>query len=116
MKSDLNEIFNEFARALVGTITSDRAIAFPAQLPREGLDGSVESLKIVDLYLQFVHTHRKEISPAEWHTTVLWCGAYIGEVIRQAREGDSSRRGNSDRGQSEHQRGRMSRKQSNGRR
>ena len=24
----------------------------------------------------------------EWYATVLWCGAYVGEVIRHAREGE----------------------------
>jgi hypothetical protein len=84
--SDLNEIFNEFARAFVGTVTSDREIAFPHELQRDSLDGTLESLLIVDQYLKYVHLHRRKVDPLAWDTTVLWGGAYVGEVIRHARE------------------------------
>jgi hypothetical protein len=82
--SDLNEIFNEFARAFVGKVKDDREIAFPAKLPRHLLDGTVESLHLVDKYLTYLHKNRKKISEDEWHITVLRAGAYLGEVIRHA--------------------------------
>jgi hypothetical protein len=83
--SEIDEIFNEFARAFVGTITSDRDVAFSERLAREELDGSLDSLKLVDEYLQLVHEGRAKLQPLEWETTVLWCGAYVGEVIRHLR-------------------------------
>jgi hypothetical protein len=82
--SDVDDIFNEFACAFVGTIRADREVAFPSRLPRRQLDGSVDSLKVVDRYLAYVHKHRSRVPAPEWHTTVLWAGAYVGEVIRHA--------------------------------
>ncbi len=82
--SDLDSIFNEFARAFVGTVTDEYEVAFPAHLPRAQLDGTVESLHIVDDYLAYVHKHRKRLSDQDWHFTVLRAGAYVGEVIRHA--------------------------------
>jgi hypothetical protein len=86
--TDINDILNQFARAFVGTVTSDREIALPEALVRDDLDGTLESLHTVDRYLQELHTHRHELTPLTWDTTVLWCGAYVGEVIRHTREGD----------------------------
>lgn len=85
---ELNEIFNQFARAFVGTITSDREIALPHLLPREVLDGTLQSLLLVDEYLNHIHRQRATISMQEWDTTVLWGGAYVGEVVRHTREGE----------------------------
>jgi hypothetical protein len=80
--SKLNDVFNEFARAFVGSIEDDREIAFPDQLSRDQLDGSLDSLHHVDRYLDYVHAHRDELTDSEWHTTVLRAGAYVGEVVR----------------------------------
>jgi hypothetical protein len=49
--SKLNDIFNQFGRAFVGTITSDREVAFPSELPRDRLNGTLDSLLQVDRYL-----------------------------------------------------------------
>jgi len=85
--SELDSMFNEFARAFVGTVTTDHEIAFPEHLRREDLDGSVESLHVVDEYLAFLHENRERIAVDERRSTVLWGGAYVGEVIRHARVG-----------------------------
>jgi hypothetical protein len=82
--AELDEIFNEFARAFVGTIVTDKEVAFPEMLSRDELDGSLDSLKLVDQYLEHLHESRQVIDEAAWHTTVLWAGAYVGEVIRNA--------------------------------
>lgn len=82
--AEMDDIFNEFARAFVGTINSDKEIASPERLPRDDLDGSLDSLKLVDQYLEHLHQNRKRIDPDAWYTTVLWAGAYVGEVIRHA--------------------------------
>ena len=63
-------------------------MALPKELPRHLLDGSLDSLHVVDAYLAKVHRQRRSISEIEWETTVLWGGAYVGEVIRHQREGD----------------------------
>jgi hypothetical protein len=80
----INAIFNEFARAFVGTIKDEKEIAFPGSIDRKLLNGSVESLHEVDRYLDKLHALRPELLPEEWHITVLRAGAYLGEVIRNA--------------------------------
>jgi len=82
--TDLNTIFNEFARALVGTVKLDGDVASPDRLPVALLDGSLESLHRVDEYLKYLHEHRDGISQLEWDLTLLRAGAYVGEVIRHA--------------------------------
>jgi hypothetical protein len=88
--AEIDEIFNEFAQAFVGVIRVDREIAFPRELARERLDGTLSSLKLVDEYLDYVHRNRKKVSDDEWYVTVLWCGSYVGEVIRHTRKGEFS--------------------------
>jgi hypothetical protein len=78
----LDEMFNEFARAFIGEIISDRDVAFPNRLPRQKLDFSLASLHQVDRYLTYVHKKHRKLSDADWSKTVLWGGAYVGEVIR----------------------------------
>jgi hypothetical protein len=82
--SELDEIFNEFARAFVGVVQDGKEIAFPGELKRDLLDGSVESLHEVDRYLGRLHEKQEEIAEEEWPITLLRAGAYVGEVIRHA--------------------------------
>lgn len=82
--SDLNSIFNEFARAFVGTVTDGNEVAHANLLDREQLDGSLDSLHVVDAYLSALHSRRDTIGEREWHLTVLRAGAYVGEVIRHS--------------------------------
>jgi hypothetical protein len=79
---DLDETFREFALAFIGKTSVDRDIAMPRRLLRAALDGRHGGLKVVDEYLTQLHERHQEIAEAEWHTTVLWAGAYVGEVIR----------------------------------
>jgi hypothetical protein len=80
--SELNDIFYDFACAFMGTLEDEREVGFPDKLRREDLDGSIESLRVVDDYLSYVHANAERLSDEEWSTTVLWAGAYVGEVIR----------------------------------
>lgn len=91
MPEDLNGIFNQFARAFVGTLKDKQDVAFATVLNRKRLDGSVESLHEVDRYLDYLHEHRSEIEDEEWRITVLRAGAYLGEVIRHAAPGGEFR-------------------------
>jgi hypothetical protein len=86
-QSELDEIFEQFAQAFLGKFTDATPIAFATQLKREGLDFSHESLHLVDRYLAHLHKHKKKISDADWNSTVLYAGAYTGEVIRRATGG-----------------------------
>lgn len=86
-QSELDEIFGQFSQAFLGKLKGATPIAFAAQLAREELDYSQESLKLVDEYLSHLHKHKKKISDADWESTVLYAGAYMGEVIRRATNG-----------------------------
>ena len=86
--SDLDGIFREFALAFVGKLHgAEGEIAWPERLRRTDLDGTLASLKVVDEYLETLHQQQDEIAEAAWHTTVLWGGAYVGEVIRHETDG-----------------------------
>ncbi len=80
--SEIDDIFCEFAAAFAGALKDAKPICFSKQLQRDALDLSLESLKCVDAYLGYLHRHKNEIVEDEWHSTVLYAGAYVGEVIR----------------------------------
>lgn len=80
---NVNDIFEEFARAFVGRIKSDGEIAYPKKLDRSKLDFSLPSLKILDSYLAYLHKYVRSLSADEGNKSVLWGGAYLGEVIRR---------------------------------
>jgi hypothetical protein len=78
----LDEMFNEFARAFIGSVISDHDVAFSNRLPRQKLDLSLASLHHVDHYLTHIHKKRRKLTESDWSKIVLWGGAYVGEVIR----------------------------------
>jgi len=80
--TELQSIFAEFAEACVGKVKGDGDIAYPNKLKRKSLDYSTASLKEIDAYLEFLF-NKKGFSDREYSNTVLWCGAYVGEVIRR---------------------------------
>jgi hypothetical protein len=80
---DVNDIFADFAAYFAGQQSTDGEIAHPDQLDRSRLDGSLDSLRIVDAYLAFLHSNRPEEMTDDWARAMLWGGAYLGEVIRR---------------------------------
>ncbi len=80
--AEIDDVFHEFAGAFAGAFKDAKPICFPAQLRRDELDLSLASLKHVDEYLLYLHRRKDELDPAQWHSTVLYGGAYVGEVIR----------------------------------
>jgi hypothetical protein len=80
---DINSIFSEFAEAFVGIVISDGDIAFADELDREKLDYTLESLIDVDTYFSYVRENIQEVSDRELDNTMLWGGAYVGEVIKK---------------------------------
>ena len=79
----INDIFEQFALVFVGQFRGDGEIAFTGKLDRSRLDFSLESLQTVDSYLAYLHGRRQFPSENELQVTVLWGGAYLGEVIRR---------------------------------
>lgn len=80
--AEIDDIFHEFAAAFAGAFNNSKPICFPDKLQRDKLDLSFESLKIVDSYLLYLHCHNQELEDDEYQGTVLYGGAYVGEVIR----------------------------------
>lgn len=80
--AEIDDTFNEFAAAFAGAFRDSKPICFPERLDRGQLDLSLASLKVVDAYLAYLHRHNTRLKAAEWQSTVLYGGAYVGEVIR----------------------------------
>lgn len=80
--AEMDRIFQQFAAAFVGAIDDAKPICFPEQLNRDELDLTLESLQHVDDYLEYLHRHNHKLIDTEWQSTVLYGGAYVGEVIR----------------------------------
>jgi len=79
----VNDGFEQFAAAFVGEPHLDEEIAHPENLSRNALDFSLESLKHVDAYLSVLHERRPQRMGRDWVNTILWGGAYVGELIRR---------------------------------
>ncbi|MEM1292917.1 MAG: hypothetical protein AAGH67_15740, partial [Cyanobacteria bacterium P01_H01_bin.162] len=82
--AEIDNVFREFAAAFAGAFKDTNLICFPEKLDRSELDLSHDSLKIVDNYLLYLHRHKEQLDVTEWDSTVLYGGAYVGEVIREA--------------------------------
>lgn len=82
--SEINDIFHDFAANFAGRNKDANPICFSEKLSRDQLDLSLASLKLVDAYLLYVHQHQHELNDDEWASTVLYGGAYVGEVMRSA--------------------------------
>ncbi|GEA11127.1 hypothetical protein [Alteromonas sp. KUL49] len=85
---NLSGIFSTFAKLCAGEIKDESDIAGADQLNRSGLDYSLDSLKLLDSYLLSVHQKISSFPQKELENTVLWCGAYVGEVITRTAKGD----------------------------
>ena len=57
-------------------------IPFAENLDRSALDGSIDSLQVVDDYLSFVQANLEHLTDSEYNNLALRCGGYVGECIR----------------------------------
>jgi penicillin V acylase-like amidase (Ntn superfamily) len=80
--NQLNEIFHTFAGLFIGAVSDDSDIAVPEKLNRKDLDFSIVSLKEVNEYLKHILNNLDKIPNKQLENTVLWGGAYLGEVIK----------------------------------
>jgi hypothetical protein len=78
----LNSTFRQFAHMFLGRTHVDEDIPFAHTLDRASLDGSIESLTIVDRYLAHVQSRLDSLTEKEYSNIALRCGAYVGECIR----------------------------------
>ncbi len=83
--SELNPIFQDFSDRFVGRIRAANDIVLPKKLSRFALNYSIESLVHVDEYLAAVRADVSQLDQfqTELNNTMLWGGAYVGEVLRK---------------------------------
>lgn len=78
----LNSTFRQFALMFLGRAHVDEDIPFAETLDRKALDGSIESLPLVDSYLSHVQSKLSTLTSKQYNDVALRCGAYVGECIR----------------------------------
>ena len=69
---------------LVGGGCADEEIVLPERLDRSKLDFSVDSLQVVDQYLNDVHDNEHTVVGLSLLTTIWATAVYVGEIIRRA--------------------------------
>jgi hypothetical protein len=78
----MNSNFRQFALMFLGRAHVDEDIPFAETLDRPALDGSIESLTVVDRYLTQVQSNLASLTDKQHNNVALRCGAYVGECIR----------------------------------
>ncbi len=81
--SALDDQIAEVANFFAGRIVGDTDVLHPEALDRRRLDFSLESLKAVDEWLEHLYAAGVNPNSREAAETVIWAGAYVGEVIRR---------------------------------
>jgi hypothetical protein len=79
----LDDMFSQFAEAFLGNMEGDGDIAYRTTLNASVLHYSLESLEEVDRYLKTLYKEKISDSGIEYQNVIVWCGAYVGEVIRR---------------------------------
>jgi hypothetical protein len=79
----LDKMFSQFAEAFLGNMAGDGDIPFREKLNLPALNYSLSSLNDVDHYLKYLYSKSIDTSSIEYQNVVVWCGSYIGEVIRR---------------------------------
>jgi hypothetical protein len=69
---------------LVGGGPADEDIVLPGRLDRSRLDFSLESLEVIDQYLNDVHDNDQTVVGLSLLTTIWATALYVGEIIRRA--------------------------------
>jgi len=79
----LDDMFGQFAEAFLGNMVGEGDIPLRGNLDTSKLNYSASSLNIVDDYLNVLYNNGSELSDLEYQNVIVWCGAYVGEVIRK---------------------------------
>ena len=79
----MDDHFEQFAEGFIGNMEGDGDIPFRDKLNSQALDYSLSSLNEVNQYLKFLHQRMFNDARPEYQHVVVWCGAYVGEVIRK---------------------------------
>lgn len=82
VQSELDAQMKEVAEFFSGKIRGDHDVLFAKRLARDKLDLSVDSVRAVDEWVDVLRTHKVTSDSAEAAESLVWAGAYVGEVIR----------------------------------
>ena len=69
----------------IGTLITqeDAVMPFYKSLDYEKLDFSLDSLNLLDDYLEMVRKNKKKLTQEQLMRVIIRCGSYLGEVIRK---------------------------------
>jgi hypothetical protein len=81
--SVLDEQMQEVADFFTGRIKGEHEILCPEALNRKALEFSLESLRVVDSWLERLYQEGADPGSQEAAESIVWSGAYVGEVIRR---------------------------------
>jgi len=83
LDTELKSVIDFYARVLAGQAGPELGMACAESLERELLDYSLESLHVIDRYLQGVHGAQDGILTIAYANTIIGTAIYVGEVIRR---------------------------------
>ncbi len=83
MGYDIVSLVPSFCNALTGRGRVQGGLPFPNRLNQAAMDYSLESLRVLDQYLDFLHAHARGIQDQQYTNVVLAAGCYVGEVMRR---------------------------------
>ena len=83
MSFDMISRLDDMSDVFLGNADVPGGIAFPEALNRTALDYSLESLHLLDKYLDVLHRRANEIEDETYTNTVVGAGSYLGEVVRR---------------------------------
>lgn len=78
---DLDIMMPAYADVFVGSEVASFDIPNREKLVSTKLDWSLESLKAVDAYLEYLHNNKSTLSGDDFSKASILAGAYVGEVI-----------------------------------
>jgi hypothetical protein len=78
------QFIESMQRLLVAGTSADDDIIMPERLERSRLDFSLDSLHVIDQYLNDVHDNEHTVVGLSLLTTIWAAALYVGEIIRRA--------------------------------
>lgn len=81
--NELDSQIAEVAEFFSGSLRGKTDVLFPEKLDRNRLNYSLDSLDIVSAWLSVLRKHGVHADSEEAAETIIWSGAYVGEVIKR---------------------------------
>jgi hypothetical protein len=83
MGYDVVSLVPDFCDALTGEGSVEGGLSFPKRLKSHLLDYSLNSLRVLNRYLDHLRERADEIEVQQYTNVVLAAGCYVGEVMRR---------------------------------